>query len=470
MPCRKRVVFITYVIISIVFLLNLYYKQNKASPRVRYQPYLKSPVTNFENKKSETVSTLLENISGMAPTNVNKISKMKTQRFFDIVKRNSHIMNYLERLEEVYDDLFYKIYPVSVGVPETPTETAKAIETENETVNIDHDSSTGVKEEDGGLSVTSYSLPGCNCSRKLGRNKQDKKYVVLRRYSAEHHMAMSRTVQMISSCSDHATARGPKQKVVSYSYFGNTSDVGLYNRYFSEMRNRALEIHRHYPGFVMRVYHNVGPEDEKGQREICQAFCDIPLLDFCDVSALPSPWFDFGDQQKVGTLWRFLTLLDPLVDATLFRDLDSYVLPREAAAVEEWLRSNSSYHVMRDHPLHNGQILAGLWGSQTHLDRANAYHYGALMLSQPYHDLWDYDQRLLRRILWPQIRNRTMVHDSYTCRAKLFQGQGPARPFPTRREGRNYTGYGKTKSGVTKLLKTCPVACRPKSHKDWLLC
>ncbi|XP_064091245.1 uncharacterized protein LOC135204922 [Macrobrachium nipponense] len=472
MPLRKRVVFVTYALISILFMLNLYYKkQNKSPPLVSYQPYFNgSTIKNIENKQRHTISNVLGNIRRMTPIHVNKSSQVKLERFFDVVKRNSYIRKYLGRLEEVYDDLFAKLYPVSVGVPETPTETAKTTETGNEAVDTNHDSSIRGKEEDGGVSVTSYTLPGCNCSRKIGRNKQQNKYVVLRRYSTERHMTMSRTVQMISSCSDHATARGSRQKVISYSYFGNTSDLGLYNRYFSEIRNRALEIRQYYPGFVMRVYHSVGPDDEKGQREICRAFCDIPLIDFCDVHSLPAPWFDFGAQQKMGTLWRFLTLLDPLVDVSLFRDLDSYILPREVAAVDEWLQSNSSYHVMRDHPLHNGQMLAGLWGCQTHLDRANAYHYGALMFSQPYHDLWDYDQRLLRRILWPQIRNRTMVHDSYTCRAKLFQGQGSARPFPTRREGRNYTGYGKTKLETTKLLRTCPMVCRPRSHKDWLLC
>ncbi|XP_068213707.1 uncharacterized protein [Palaemon carinicauda] len=283
-------------------------------------------------------------------------------------------------------------------------------------------------------------------------------------------MATRRRVKKISSCSEEASARGPNQRVVSYSYFGNTSDPGLYNRYFSEIRARAIEIQQHYPDFVMRVYHNVGPEDEKGRREMCRAYCDFPHLDFCNVRELPEPWFDFSAKQKVGTMWRFLTLMDPLVDTTMFRDLDSYVLPREVAAVDEWLWSDSPYHVMRDHPLHNAQILAGLWGCQTHLDRGNSYHYGAMLLSQPYSDLWDYDQRLLRRILWPLIRNRTMVHNSYTCKASIFQGQGSSRPFPTQREGLNYTGYGKTKIEVTKLLTACPLVCRPPSHQDWILC
>ena len=44
------------------------------------------------------------------------------------------------------------------------------------------------------------------------------------------------------------------------------------------------------------------------------------------------------------------------------RDLDSRFTDREQAAVVEWLNSNKSFHIMRDHPLHINAILAGTWG------------------------------------------------------------------------------------------------------------
>jgi len=48
-------------------------------------------------------------------------------------------------------------------------------------------------------------------------------------------------------------------------------------------------------------------------------------------------------------MWRFIALADPLVDLVVFRDLDSYVLDREVAAVHEWLNSSYPMHMMRDH-------------------------------------------------------------------------------------------------------------------------
>ena len=50
-----------------------------------------------------------------------------------------------------------------------------------------------------------------------------------------------------------------------------------------------------------------------------------------------------------GALWRFLPLSDPLVDTFVSRDLDSRLSNREAAAVRQWLASNRTFHIMRDH-------------------------------------------------------------------------------------------------------------------------
>ena len=66
------------------------------------------------------------------------------------------------------------------------------------------------------------------------------------------------------------------------------------------------------------------------------------------------------EHRLVPKMWRYLPMADPLVDYFLIRDIDSFVLPREVAAVQQWIQ-NSTFliHAMRDHPSHNGVILAG---------------------------------------------------------------------------------------------------------------
>ena len=46
------------------------------------------------------------------------------------------------------------------------------------------------------------------------------------------------------------------------------------------------------------------------------------------------------------------------------RDLDSRFSDREHEAVEEWLKSDRSVHVMRDHVTHDFTMLGGLWGTK----------------------------------------------------------------------------------------------------------
>jgi hypothetical protein len=58
-------------------------------------------------------------------------------------------------------------------------------------------------------------------------------------------------------------------------------------------------------------------------------------------------------------MFRYLVMLDTNVDVFISRDVDSLIWPREVDAVEEWLRSNYSFHVMRDHMNHGSVILAG---------------------------------------------------------------------------------------------------------------
>merc|ERR1712018_1118233 len=66
-----------------------------------------------------------------------------------------------------------------------------------------------------------------------------------------------------------------------------------------------------------------------------------------------------------GMLWRFLPLLDQLVDVVLVRDLDSRLSAREAAAVTDWLNDTQfAVHVMRDHPSHSWPMLGGMWGAR----------------------------------------------------------------------------------------------------------
>lgn len=75
----------------------------------------------------------------------------------------------------------------------------------------------------------------------------------------------------------------------------------------------------------------------------------MEYVDLCNATAVIQEW-------KLGKIfpmtWRFLPLMDDLVDIIISRDSDSPILQREVDAVQEWLESNSTFHAMRDNPYH----------------------------------------------------------------------------------------------------------------------
>jgi hypothetical protein len=70
-----------------------------------------------------------------------------------------------------------------------------------------------------------------------------------------------------------------------------------------------------------------------------------------------------------GMFWRFFAHDESDCQYSIFRDADARLTEREKLAVDEWINSGKSIHVMRDHPAHRipyGNsglgILGGMWG------------------------------------------------------------------------------------------------------------
>ena len=89
---------------------------------------------------------------------------------------------------------------------------------------------------------------------------------------------------------------------------------------------------------------------------------------------------------------------------------------RERAAVDEWLNSDFGFHIMRDHPQHYIEILAGMWGVREGVLRDIAQW---IEEYSPYGK--GYDQIFLQSQIWPKIKSNHMAHDSHY--AHIFGGQ-----------------------------------------------
>jgi hypothetical protein len=125
---------------------------------------------------------------------------------------------------------------------------------------------------------------------------------------------------------------------------------------------------------------------------------------------------------------------------------------------------------MRDLPLHHAPILAGLWGGNNYLNFSRALEVRASLLGVKV-NLWKfYDQHVLKEKVWPLLRGDAVIHDSYNCRRQATLGI--SQPWPTKRKGFTYVGFGPSKVMYAKILRQtrCPVACRPEGHREWLYC
>lgn len=131
---------------------------------------------------------------------------------------------------------------------------------------------------------------------------------------------------------------GSGKKVISFSLYG---DKPLYYLGAELNVKEAKEI---YPDYICRFYCT---QDVPNLEVLKKLDCEVIVPD------LDSP----------PVFWRILACDDPDVDVCLQRDCDSVVNSREKSAVDEWLSSGKSLHLMHDCKMgHFHKVMAGMWG------------------------------------------------------------------------------------------------------------
>ena len=203
----------------------------------------------------------------------------------------------------------------------------------------------------------------CNCGKSIARRKSNDE----NEDSEKFHW-----------CSPESSVRGKHQKIITYSLFGNASNNYVFQRFYSLLKNISLTAKNEYPGWTVRIYHNFRDTNNGSTIDVmandflCDVYCRFQNVDLCSLPNLVKRIISVGKKKTIDPvlikhlnprMFRFLVMFDPDVDVFISRDVDSIIWPREIDAVNEWLRSNYTFHVMRDH-VHHGQIvLAGTLNS-----------------------------------------------------------------------------------------------------------
>ncbi len=168
----------------------------------------------------------------------------------------------------------------------------------------------------------------------------------------------------------------------------------------------------------------------------CRFYCDesVPKAVVDELRRLGAEIHMVRDKRllQMKALWRFLVADDPKVDRFLCRDADSRLNVQEAIAVDAWIKSEKPFHIMRDHPYHMEVILAGMWGGVTRVLPSVRETSKVVAGYSP--NRWN-DQEFLRDVVWPLIRDESLVHDSVYA----FRG-GVDFPDACRLQGKAHVG------------------------------
>ena len=198
-------------------------------------------------------------------------------------------------------------------------------------------------------------------------------------------------------------------RIVSFSLYGKNPKFT-----YGAIEN-AKYVANHMPGWVALFY--VGDDVD---RHVVIKLTEIGAI----IKIQESNW------HKNGMFWRFKVFRDFLPEYAIIRDCDSRITERELAAVEEWIASGKTLHIMRDHPYHNVRIPGGMWGGTSKLAEvvpieSDLTHYS---------NARGQDQVFLGEYIYPKLRNSLCVHDSF------FLINLKRRKFPLQRIENEYVG------------------------------
>lgn len=200
------------------------------------------------------------------------------------------------------------------------------------------------------------------------------------------------------------------KKLITFSLWGGNPKYTI-----GAIRNAKLakEV---YPGWVCRFY--------IGQSTPINIVNELSNNDNVELVMMD----ELGNWSSM--FWRFYPASEDDVDVMISRDCDSRVNNREKIAVLEWLDSDKGFHIMRDHPWHGTHILGGMWGAKKNVlpnirNQIDNFVKG---------EFWQVDQNFLTQVIYPLIKDNSIVHDEYhnfdECKRK----------FPTERINKEFVG------------------------------
>jgi hypothetical protein len=194
------------------------------------------------------------------------------------------------------------------------------------------------------------------------------------------------------------------KRLVSFSLYGEQPI------YLNGALQNAKKIPYWYPGWDV-IFYVTKDVPENVIKQLENAGSMIKVID--------------GPSDHRASLYRYLAINMLEYERVIFRDCDSRINEREVAAVDEWIKSNKNFHIMRDHPYHTAPIMAGMFGAitgQLYLSYEEVMHSTILLNGK------GIDQSFLANSWYKKIVPHSEIHDSF------YQYEKFSKAFPTERD------------------------------------
>ncbi len=175
------------------------------------------------------------------------------------------------------------------------------------------------------------------------------------------------------------------KKIISMSAWGKCPRFG-----YGAVKNAHI-AKKIFPDWIVRVF-----VDDTLPEEYTNALFKMDNVEVCEVD----------DKNMFGAFWRFLSFYEENA-IVLSRDSDSRLTSREKKYIDEWIESDKTFSVIRDHPRHyDWPILAGMWGSKSSLDEKTLDS----MKEYYHHHFYTCDQVWLKDKIWPFVKEDCLIH------------------------------------------------------------
>ncbi len=182
-------------------------------------------------------------------------------------------------------------------------------------------------------------------------------------------------------------------KVIAFSLWGDNPKYTV-----GAIKNAKL-AKKFYPDWEMRVYHNNSVPDYI-----------LKILRDNDVVLVNKN----VEEGHCNAMWRFSPASEEGVECFICRDADSRIFERDVESVNEWLKSDKKFHIIRDHPGgHMWEITAGIWGCKSDFIKDIQPKMDAYNKVSPWVIDRAVDQRFLQEIIYPQAIQSLLSHDEY---------------------------------------------------------